>query len=1055
MIDNEKVIVLAIVCCLCLCLLKRCDAAEYDGECNSSDKLCTDMGTICSQTTTKCVCNSTGFYYTGNSCSAKLALNQRPCIVYQSDTTSACLTANAFCPGNNGQCTCKPDYYEVNTTCNPNKVLGDTCSSIIKCADTNAVCTTGKCVCNTGYYDSSGDIFGGTCEQNKILGDTCSSIIKCADTNAVCTTGKCVCNTGYYDSTGDTFGGTCEQSKALGDACSSIIKCADTNAVCTSGKCFCNTGYYDSTGDTFGGTCEQNRVLGDTCSSVIKCADTNAVCTSGKCVCNTKYYDSTGDTFGGTCEQNKVLGDTCSSIIKCADTNAVCISGKCVCNTGYYDSSGDIFGGTCEQNKVLGDACSSISKCADTYAVCTSGKCVCNTGYYDSTGDTFGGTCEQNRVLGDTCSSVIKCADTNAVCTSGKCVCNTKYYDSTGDTFGGTCEQKKLLGDACNAIVLCADTNLKCGGNKCVCADGFYDENGEAITRGNCLPMSNLKVAILIQSVTTTTMTVNWTISGDKQSFINAFSVQWTPVTGGTSAGPFHYSGTERTAAASNLTPGRAYNVTLTSVNTQTQIDSNRTTSYTKQQAMKPNAPARVLEEELDVQQDNAVVLTFETPAGFAHNYLVSVTNFSTAATISWLNSNTVRIADLRFANGARYWIKIASLSEVVEGRFESSDEFTWPIKTVVHIPDPPGSVTCIKRMETSIDLQWSLPEKPNGDLRRFIINATSSGQTIVVSTSDVTTMFTVTGLSPGTNYGFRVYTENENFISTTYAATVGGVDACKTKANMSESPQNLQIPVGAITSRSIKLSFERPAKIYSEELLGYMIHLQAEGQSCMQLLYSCSDCRSSFSKVIENEQPCPNSVTENKTKASLNQTQTANITGLLPDTEYTITVEAVTETGRGRSATETPTTQEEEPKAPPTNITVTNIEKKSFVVTWDLIGPRPGKVIYTVILTPDEGAPNKTYSVEGFRNKSAIADDLEEYWNYKVAVSAKTNVGKAKLSTTTNPFKTHPAAPGKVTNFDVIVASNRTDNFTALTVQWGPPAPLEWNSVIVKYVLK
>ncbi|WAR08148.1 TITIN-like protein, partial [Mya arenaria] len=91
----------------------------------------------------------------------------------------------------------------------------------------------------------------------------------------------------------------------------------------------------------------------------------------------------------------------------------------------------------------------------------------------------------------------------------------------------------------------------------------------------------------------------------------------------------------------------------------------------------------------------------------------------------------------------------------------------------------------------------------------------------------------------------------------------------------------------------------------------------------------------------------------------------------------------------------------------------------------------------------------------EGYDNTSRFADGLEEYWNYTVSVTARTNVGGAKTSYTTQKYRTLPSAPGNVTEFGPVKAHLRSDNFHKMTIQWKAPLLLQRNSVIKEYVLK
>ncbi|KAH3889030.1 hypothetical protein DPMN_013076 [Dreissena polymorpha] len=190
------------------------------------------------------------------------------------------------------------------------------------------------------------------------------------------------------------------------------------------------------------------------------------------------------------------------------------------------------------------------------------------------------------------------------------------------------------------------------------------------------------------------------------------------------------------------------------------------------------------------------------------------------------------------------------------------------------------------------------------------------------------------------------------------------------------------------------------------------------------------------------------------KTQIELRSKQSVNVTDLLPDTDYMITVDAVNDAGRGHRANMTVRTNEEEPQAAPADVTVSGPQKTSLNVSWSLVGPRPGQVTYNVSLTPYGEAPAKSYLVYGYTNTSLVASGLEEYWNYTVTVSARTGVGMAKISPSTPSFRTLPAAPGRVSNFEIIVAKNRSDDYRKLTAEWKAPSLLDRNSVIKEYVL-
>ncbi|XP_053390206.1 tyrosine-protein phosphatase Lar-like [Mercenaria mercenaria] len=185
-----------------------------------------------------------------------------------------------------------------------------------------------------------------------------------------------------------------------------------------------------------------------------------------------------------------------------------------------------------------------------------------------------------------------------------------------------------------------------------------------------------------------------------------------------------------------------------------------------------------------------------------------------------------------------------------------------------------------------------------------------------------------------------------------------------------------------------------------------------------------------------------------NMTEAELSGLQSYQFINLTPDTTFTISGTAVNNLGRGNVATISETTAEEAPQTP-YNVEVSDIGTTSFTVTWNIDGPRPGKTNFTVTLIADRPAPRKDFTFTGFTTRSHRAEGLEEYWNYSVSVTASTSVG-AKASDPTQEYRTLPAAPGKVSNFDITTAPG--GNYTRMQITWNAPTILLQNGVIETY---
>ncbi|KAJ8315728.1 hypothetical protein KUTeg_007878 [Tegillarca granosa] len=96
-------------------------------------------------------------------------------------------------------------------------------------------------------------------------------------------------------------------------------------------------------------------------------------------------------------------------------------------------------------------------------------------------------------------------------------------------------------------------------------------------------------------------------------------------------------------------------------------------------------------------------------------------------------------------------------------------------------------------------------------------------------------------------------------------------------------------------------------------------------------------------------------------------------------------------------------------------------------------------------------GAVTEETNEEGFYERSTILTNLEEYWQYVINIKASTNKGQSAMKTV-KPEKTKPAAPGKIANFMV---SRPEGNYKSATVTWSIPSLRDQNSLITSYEFK
>lgn len=140
--------------------------------------------------------------------------------------------------------------------------------------------------------------------RNRSIYETCSATSVCMS-NAVCTNGYCVCNSGYFY---DSSSRLCVTQVGIGRFCSADSQCF-TNARCDNGVCHCNTNYYP---EPTTGQCATEKTYGQSCTYDLECAF-SFECILSVCTCNaTKFYsqatlkcEKLGQPNQDTCESLK------------------------------------------------------------------------------------------------------------------------------------------------------------------------------------------------------------------------------------------------------------------------------------------------------------------------------------------------------------------------------------------------------------------------------------------------------------------------------------------------------------------------------------------------------------------------------------------------------------------------------------------------------------------------------------------------------------------------------------------------------------------------------
>ena len=187
------------------------------------------------------------------------------------DCTSCYSFNNMVCV--NAYCYCKPNYYYTSGSC-----MYKSCSTNSECEtsqDYYRRCSSGSCVCDSGYHEDSNN--GRKCTHG------CTTYSDCNDVHSSCLSGSCVCDTGYSK---DVYSGKCTKTSS----CTTDLDCP-SHSSCLSGSCYCDSGYSKSSLNT----CTKNG-----CTYNFDCP-LHSSCYSGKCYCDSGYYaDSYGCSYSSS-----------------------------------------------------------------------------------------------------------------------------------------------------------------------------------------------------------------------------------------------------------------------------------------------------------------------------------------------------------------------------------------------------------------------------------------------------------------------------------------------------------------------------------------------------------------------------------------------------------------------------------------------------------------------------------------------------------------------------------------------------------------------------------
>ncbi|NWX15592.1 PTPRQ phosphatase, partial [Aegotheles bennettii] len=167
-------------------------------------------------------------------------------------------------------------------------------------------------------------------------------------------------------------------------------------------------------------------------------------------------------------------------------------------------------------------------------------------------------------------------------------------------------------------------------------------------------------------------------------------------------------------------------------------------------------------------------------------------------------------------------------------------------------------------------------------------------------------------------------------------------------------------------------------------------------------------------------------------------------IKGLIPFTDYTISVSAFTAVGEGPPSVLTVRTHEQVPSSVQ-NISYKNISSSSVLLYWDPPANPNGKIIHYTVYAMELDTKRAFHTISS--NNSLFMTGLKKYTNYKMRVAASTSIGESALSEENDVFvrtpEDEPDSPPR--NVELINVTA-----TEINLRWLPPE--QPNGLITHY---
>lgn len=517
---------------------------------------------------------------------------------------------------------------------------------------------------------------------------------------------------------------------------------------------------------------------------------------------------------------------------------------------------------------------------------------------------------------------------------------------------------------------------------------------------------------------------VTWTASAPNGRAITDYVVQFSSNNGTTWATFNDGVSAATSATVTGLTNSVAYIFKVAGVSAAGTSSYSSNTSAVTPQAV-PTAPLSVL----GVGGNEQVSLSWSAPSSNGGQAITDyVIQYSSNSGSSWTTftdsvSSATSAVVTGLTNGTSYVFQVAAKNSVGTGGYSVASGAVIPFT----VPGQPISVAGVTGIN-QVALTWTAPTSDGGSaLTDYVIEySTNSGTTWITFADSVstTTLATVTGLTNGTGYVFRVSAKN--------VAGTGLPSTSSSSVVPRTAPSAAQSVAGVAGNAQVALTWSAPSSTGGDSVSDYVVQYSSDGTTW-----------TTFTDSVSSTASC-------------------TVTSLTNGTAYTFRVAAVNTGGTGLysvvSAAVTPFTTPDVPTA------VTGVTGNAQVaVSWTLPASNGGSAIiqYKVSYAPEGSDSYGTWSVATATQSSSTSFTVTGLTNgtsYKFKVVATNAAGDSSYSTSSAAVVafTTPNAPtsvvgtageGEVALAWDAPASNGGDSITDYIVQYSSNNGSSWTT--------